>query len=111
GLRYRPARQGEGISPPVLSPRADAAAARRPARRARRPAAMRAGPLAYVLAGAALLGLTALAFAVGRYPVALSEILNLLASKLTGAPHGLASSVETVVLQVRGPRVLAALVV
>jgi len=72
---------------------------------------MRAGPLAYVLAGAALLGLTALAFAVGRYPVAVSEILNLLLSKLTGEPHGLASNVETVVLQVRGPRVLAALVV
>jgi len=61
--------------------------------------------LSYVLAAGALVALTALAFAVGRYPVSLSEILSVLSGQPVGA------NVETVVLQVRGPRVLAALLV
>src|SRR3982074_355281 len=67
--------------------------------------------LPYVCAAAALAALAAIAFAVGRYPVSPSEILTLIASKLTGTPHDLPRNVETVVLQVRGPRVLAALLV
>src|SRR5262249_38766167 len=67
--------------------------------------------LTYVLAAGALVALTALAFAVGRYPVSLPEIWSLLASKITGSSSALPANVETVVLQVRGPRVLAALVV
>jgi iron complex transport system permease protein len=66
---------------------------------------------AYVVAIAAVVGLTAIAFAVGRYPVSLGEIFTLLGSKLTGTPSGLPANVETVILQVRGPRVLAALLV
>jgi iron complex transport system permease protein len=57
----------------------------------------------YLVSSVVLLGLVALAFAVGRYPVSLSEILSV----LSGQP--VAANVETVVLQVRGPRVLAAL--
>src|SRR4030095_11621919 len=53
----------------------------------------------------ALVGLTALAFAVGRYPVSISEIFSVLFGQQVSP------NVETVVLQVRGPRVLAALVV
>ena len=67
--------------------------------------------VSYVLAAGALVGLTALAFAVGRYPVSIGEILSLIASKLTGSASTLPPNVETVVMQVRGPRVLAALVV
>ena len=59
----------------------------------------------YVTAGAVLLGLLLVAFAVGRYPVTVSELLSVLSGQPVGA------NVETVVLQVRGPRVLAALVV
>jgi iron complex transport system permease protein len=66
---------------------------------------------AYVVAIGALVALTALAFAVGRYPVSLGEIFTLLGAKLTGAPSALPANVETVILQVRGPRVLAALLV
>jgi iron complex transport system permease protein len=66
---------------------------------------------AYVVALAALVALTALAFAVGRYPVSLGEIFTLLGAKLTGSPSALPANVETVILQVRGPRVLAALLV
>lgn len=61
--------------------------------------------LAYVLAAAALVVLTLLAFAVGRYPVSLSELMSL----ASGA--GVPPNVETIVLQVRGPRILAALLV
>jgi iron complex transport system permease protein len=61
--------------------------------------------LAYTLSAAALLGLIALAFAVGRYPVSIPEIFSL----ITGAD--VPANVATIVLQVRGPRVLAALLV
>jgi iron complex transport system permease protein len=66
---------------------------------------MSARALSYVLAAAALVALTAVAFAVGRYPVSLPEIFSV----LFGQP--VSANVETVVLQVRGPRVLAALLV
>ena len=66
---------------------------------------MNARTLSYVLAAGALAALTALAFAVGRYPVSLAEIFSVLSGQPVGA------NVETVVLQVRGPRVLAALLV
>ena len=59
----------------------------------------------YVAAGAVLVALTLLAFAVGRYPVSVPELLSLLLGK------DVPVNVETVVLQVRGPRVLAALLV
>jgi iron complex transport system permease protein len=58
-----------------------------------------------IAASAALIALVAIAFAVGRYPVSLAELLSVLAGQPVGA------NVETVVLQVRGPRVLAALLV
>ncbi len=59
----------------------------------------------YFAASGALLVLIALAFAVGRYPVSLGDIFSVLLGREVGA------NVETVVLQVRGPRVLAALLV
>src|SRR5258708_21563562 len=67
--------------------------------------------LACFVAAAAVVALMAIAFAVGRYPVSLSDLLSLLAAKLTGGSHALEPNIETVVLQIRDPRVLAALVV
>jgi iron complex transport system permease protein len=67
--------------------------------------------LSYLAAAGALLALVVTAFAVGRYPVSLGELMTLVAAKLTGAPNDLAPNVETVVLQVRGPRVIAAVLV
>jgi iron complex transport system permease protein len=52
-----------------------------------------------------------LAFTVGRYPVALSDLLQAITAKLTGRPSGLSSAVESVIWQVRGPRVVAAVLV
>jgi iron complex transport system permease protein len=60
--------------------------------------------VAYAVAGAALAALTALAFAVGRYPISPADLWAV----LTGdAP----ARVQSVVFQVRGPRVMAAIVV
>jgi iron complex transport system permease protein len=59
----------------------------------------------YLVAAAALVALTVVAFAVGRYPISLSELLSL----MSGAD--VPPAVESIVLQVRGPRVLAALLV
>lgn len=66
---------------------------------------------AYLAVLAALLVLTTVAFAIGRYPVSVGEMLALLGAKLTGAQSALPANVETVLLQVRGPRVIAALLV
>jgi iron complex transport system permease protein len=66
---------------------------------------------AYVLAAVALTALAALAFGVGRFPIAPGELAALAANKLLGASNAIAPNVETVVLQVRGPRILAALLV
>ena len=66
---------------------------------------------AVLLAAVALSLLVALAFTVGRFPLAPGELAALAANKLFGAGYPLAPNVETVVLQVRGPRILAALLV
>ena len=63
------------------------------------------GLLAAVLV---LLAGVAVAFTVGRFPIAPADVLAVLWSRLTGAPSGLPASVETVVLSVRAPRVAAA---
>jgi iron complex transport system permease protein len=60
---------------------------------------------------AALLLLIFAAFAVGRFPVAAGDLANILWAHLTGAEHGLDPTIETVVWKIRGPRVVAALVI
>ncbi len=60
---------------------------------------------------AVLLAALLLAFAVGRYPVSLAELWTVLLSRLTGQASGLPPAVDSVVLQIRGPRVLAAVAV
>jgi iron complex transport system permease protein len=67
--------------------------------------------LAVLGACAALLLLVFVAFAVGRFPVAAGDLASILWARLTGAEHGLDPTIETVVLKIRGPRVVAALVI
>jgi iron complex transport system permease protein len=52
-----------------------------------------------------------LAFTVGRYPVSIGDLTNVLIAKLTGQQAQVSPAVESVILQVRGPRVLAAVMV
>jgi len=63
------------------------------------------------VAGGALVVLVAIAFSVGRFPVTPAELLTVLWSRITGVPHGLPATVDTVVLNVRGPRIVAAILV
>src|SRR5258708_9544138 len=51
------------------------------------------------------------AFTVGRYPVSLGQLVDVLAAHLTGRPSSVSPAVENVILLVRGPRVLAAVMV
>ncbi len=51
------------------------------------------------------------ALTVGRYPVSLGELADVLASRLTGRAAGTSPAVENVILLVRGPRVIAAALV
>jgi iron complex transport system permease protein len=64
-----------------------------------------------LLAGLALPALALLALAVGKYPVTAADLLGVLGHRLLGLPARAPAAVETVVLQVRLPRVAAALVV
>src|SRR5262249_21118882 len=58
--------------------------------------------------GLLVLGLL-VAFTVGRYPVSLAELIEVLVSR--GRPTAVPLAVENVVLLVRGPRVVAAALV
>lgn len=71
----------------------------------------RRAALTHALALGALLGLTAFALAVGRFPLALGDLAAIAANQLFGAGYAVPPTAETVVMQVRGPRVLAALLV
>ncbi|MDH5343721.1 MAG: iron ABC transporter permease, partial [Betaproteobacteria bacterium] len=62
-------------------------------------------------AACGLLFIVAVAFATGQYPVRSGDLLRVLWSWAGGAPHGLDPTIDTVVLQIRGPRVIAALLV
>src|SRR5262245_54021699 len=51
------------------------------------------------------------AFAVGRYPVSLGELFDVLWSRATGRAPSASEATENVILLVRGPRVIAAVLV
>lgn len=52
----------------------------------------------------------AFAFSVGRYPVGLTDVIAALWSRLTGTASGLSPTAEAVIFQIRGPRVVAAII-
>jgi iron complex transport system permease protein len=51
------------------------------------------------------------AFTVGRYPVSLADLAEVVRAHLSGRPAAVAPAVENVILLVRGPRVLAAVLI
>ncbi|MBL8386486.1 MAG: iron ABC transporter permease [Burkholderiales bacterium] len=67
--------------------------------------------LVWAGAAVALLALVALAFAVGSYPVAPRAVLAIVLAALGGDSHGASADAEAVVLVIRGPRIVAALLV
>jgi iron complex transport system permease protein len=64
-----------------------------------------------LIALAVLIAGLLLAFTVGRYPIGLSDLLNVIVAKLPGRAPDVPAAVENVIWQVRGPRVLAAAMV
>jgi iron complex transport system permease protein len=50
----------------------------------------------------------AFAFTLGRYPIGLGDVVDVLAARLSGRPPTVPPTVESVIWQVRGPRVVAA---
>jgi iron complex transport system permease protein len=65
----------------------------------------------FLIAIAVLIAGLALAFTLGRYPVSVADLVEVLASRLTGRASTVPLPVQDVVLMVRGPRVLAAALV
>jgi iron complex transport system permease protein len=70
------------------------------------------GPWAvFALSGAGLLGLAVVSLGLGPYPLSPADMLSIVVARLGGAPHGLAPAAETVLLDIRLPRVAAAVLV
>src|SRR6201982_1446741 len=65
----------------------------------------------FAIALAVLIAGLLLAFMLGRDPISLWEVIAVLDAKLTGRESHVSAAVETVILHVRGPRVLAAALV
>lgn len=68
-------------------------------------------PLWLAVALVLLLALVAWSFSVGRFPVASGDVWKALWFALSGGESGLARNVEAVILQVRAPRLFAAIAV
>ena len=65
----------------------------------------------FAIATAVLIAGLLFAFTVGRYPVSLADLVHVLLAKASGQQPHVSATVESVILQVRGPRVLAAVMV
>ncbi len=65
----------------------------------------------FAIATAVLIAGLLFAFTVGRYPVSLGDLATVLAAKATGHAPQVSQAVQSVILDVRGPRVLAAVLV
>src|SRR5580704_16830055 len=64
-----------------------------------------------LIALAVLIAALLLAFTLGRYPVGLGDLLKVVAAKISGHPSDVPAAAVNVIWQVRGPRVLAAVLV
>src|ERR1700675_4656059 len=65
----------------------------------------------FAIAIAVLIAGLLLALTVGRYPVSLGDLISVLVAKAGGHRDDVSPAVESVILQVRGPRVVAAMLV
>ena len=93
---------------PAASPMAatSAASAAKPA-----PDRARAPLLRWLLACTLLLAVLVAAFALGKFPIAPADLLRSVLARLTGSDAGLPLAVETVIWNIRLPRVAAGLLV
>ena len=68
-------------------------------------------PALTLAALALLIALAIIAFSVGHFPIGPSELATVLWAKLSGGTHTLPASYDTVVFQIRAPRILAAILI
>jgi iron complex transport system permease protein len=71
----------------------------------------RSGSIGILIAILVLIAGLMLAFTVGRYPVSLADLGHVLLAKASGREPDVPAAVQSVILQVRGPRVLAAAII
>jgi iron complex transport system permease protein len=64
-----------------------------------------------LIACAVLIGALLLAFSIGRYPVGIGDLFAIIAAKIFGHPSDVPAAAVNVIFQVRGPRVLIAVLV
>jgi iron complex transport system permease protein len=64
-----------------------------------------------LIASAVLIGALLLAFSVGRYPVGLGDLFEIITAKIVGHPPDVPAAAVNVLFEVRGPRVLTAVLV
>jgi iron complex transport system permease protein len=60
---------------------------------------------------ALLIALSLIAFSIGRFAIDPTELATVLWAKFTGTNHNLPASYDAVIFQIRGPRVLAAILI
>ena len=76
------------------------------------PPAQARSPIGAMLLAATLLATSVVvAFAVGRFPISPGDLAEVLMARLSGRPPSVSPAIETVILGVRGPRVLAAVLI
>jgi len=68
-------------------------------------------PTLTLAALALLIVLTLLAFSVGRFAISPDELVTVIWAKLSGGTHTQPASFDAVIFQIRGPRVLAAILI
>jgi iron complex transport system permease protein len=64
-----------------------------------------------LIACAVLVGALLLAFSLGRYPVGLGDLFEIITAKIVGHPPDVPAAAVNVLFEVRGPRVLTAVLV
>jgi iron complex transport system permease protein len=64
-----------------------------------------------LIACAVLIGALLLAFSLGRYPVGLGDLFEIITAKIVGHPPDVSAAAVNVLFEVRGPRVLTAVLV
>jgi iron complex transport system permease protein len=64
-----------------------------------------------LIACVVLIGALLLAFSLGRYPVGVGDLFEIISAKIVGHPSDVPAAAVNVIFQVRGPRVLTAVLV
>ena len=65
----------------------------------------------HLIAVAGLIALTLLAFAIGRFAIAPNELIAILWARLSGSTHTLPATFDTIIFEIRGPRIAAAVMI